>query len=549
VRIGGRRQVDAVLLGLVALGAALRLTQYFANTSLWLDEIFVAGNILHRSAWELLRWPLVYGQVAPKGFLLAEKLVTLSLGPSDYALRLFPLLCSLGALIGFWRLVRRFLDGYAAPVALVLFATAAPLVTFAAEVKQYSTDVAVAVFLLWLSVNLTGRDVSPRQALWAGTAGAVSVWFSQPAVIMVFALGASLALVAWRTGSNPGSRRLLVLTPMLGMWTLSAVAALFNGLASMSPHLREFMHQYWAGGLLPVPAWRALQIHWPWNQMKGLMGAEGQAGLAYPHPGYYLLLGGFGFWQLWRRVGVVVALLLVPIGITLAAAIARQYPFSDRLILFLVPCFLIAIAASVGWLQQRVASWSMWAGGLVCIALVGPAIYPMVATPPPYQVEDMKPVMSHLRANWRPGDVVYLYDGATWPFRFYSRDYGFRDNDYTIGGCHRGDSRGDLEELDKFRGSKRVWVVITHALLYYHERDDILHYLDTIGVRRDSFVVPSHVVTHSALPAEVLLFDLSDSRRLSNATAESISLMGDSSHHLQKGCDEGPPIMGPPRID
>jgi len=542
-----RQPLDALLVGLVIIGAGLRLCQYIANTSLWGDEILLASNILHRSTRDLLRSPLANGQVAPKGFLLAEKLVALLLGPSDYALRLFPLLCSLAALVIFWRLVRHFLEGYAAPVGLALFATAPPFVTFAAEAKQYSADVAAAVLLLWLSVGLAGANISLRRALWAGAAGAISVWFSQPAVFMTCGLGVSLALIAWRERSNRGSRKLFVFIPMLVMWAISAAAAVFDGLANMSAPTRKFMHLFWAQGLLPQPAWHALQMHWPWNQLKALMGSGGQAGLAYPQPGFYLLLAGFGLWCLWSRLGAVAVLPLAPIGVTLAAAVARQYPFSDRLILFLVPSILMGIATSVGWIQQRVASWSKWSGWVVCVALVGPAIYPTIATPPPYRIEDIKPVMSYLRVNRRPGDAVFLYAGAVLPFRFYSRDYGFHEDDYTEGKCHRGDSRGDLEELDSFRGSKRLWVVITHALPFYHEREDILQYLDTIGVCRDALIVQSRVVSHWALPAEVWLFDLSDPRRPGAATAASISLLGDSSHYPRKDCDEDAPLFVLPR--
>jgi hypothetical protein len=56
-------------------------------------------------------------------------------------------------------------------------------------------------------------------------------------------------------------------------------------------------------------------------------------------------------------------------------------------------------------------------------------------------------------ARKRPGDVVYLYYGARLPFSFYNRDCGFRDNDYKVGLCHRGDNRGYFKELDMFRGS------------------------------------------------------------------------------------------------
>src|ERR1700730_3212051 len=76
----GRDKMGRLLLGLVLVGAGLRIWQYLANTGLWLDEVLLASNILHRSTWDLLTVPLAYTQVAPKGFLLLEKLASLSLG-------------------------------------------------------------------------------------------------------------------------------------------------------------------------------------------------------------------------------------------------------------------------------------------------------------------------------------------------------------------------------------------------------------------------------------------------------------------------------------
>ena len=56
------------------IGAGLRAWQYAAGTSLWLDELAVAQNVVSRPIGELLLRPLVWDQVAPTGFLLAEKL-------------------------------------------------------------------------------------------------------------------------------------------------------------------------------------------------------------------------------------------------------------------------------------------------------------------------------------------------------------------------------------------------------------------------------------------------------------------------------------------
>ena len=57
----------------VAVGIALRLWQYLADASLWVDEAALARNIVDRSPAGLLA-PLDYGQAAPWGFLLIEKL-------------------------------------------------------------------------------------------------------------------------------------------------------------------------------------------------------------------------------------------------------------------------------------------------------------------------------------------------------------------------------------------------------------------------------------------------------------------------------------------
>ena len=62
------------------------------------------------------------------------------LGPSEFALRLFPFLCGLASLLLFWRLAVRVLDGYAVPVAVGLFSIGVPLVNYSAEVKQYGVD-------------------------------------------------------------------------------------------------------------------------------------------------------------------------------------------------------------------------------------------------------------------------------------------------------------------------------------------------------------------------------------------------------------------------
>jgi len=76
------------VVALLVVGAALRLVQYSSEASLWLDELALAQAIISTDLVALLTRPLPFDQVAPKGFLLFQKLAVLTLGPGDLALRL-----------------------------------------------------------------------------------------------------------------------------------------------------------------------------------------------------------------------------------------------------------------------------------------------------------------------------------------------------------------------------------------------------------------------------------------------------------------------------
>jgi len=82
-------RAELVLL-IIGIGVVLRLWQYGANPSIWVDEAALARNIIDRDLWQLLG-PLDYAQVAPAGFLLAVKLTAVLFGISEYALRLVPI--------------------------------------------------------------------------------------------------------------------------------------------------------------------------------------------------------------------------------------------------------------------------------------------------------------------------------------------------------------------------------------------------------------------------------------------------------------------------
>lgn len=533
---------DLALPALILAGAALRLWQYAADSSLWVDEIALAKGILSLDLWGLVTRPLPYNQVSPVGFLIVQKLAVTALGPSDYALRLFPLVCSLASLVVFGRLSKRVLDGVGPLAAVALFATAAPLIAYGALVKQYSTDVCVAILLWWLAYDLTSRAVTPYRAGRAALLGSLLVWFSQPGVLMVAAIGGALAVWTAAGAKRAVPRRALV--PILACWAASSTAVVLATFAKMTPDTREYLRRFWAPGFAPLSPGRFLETYWPLDRLRALFG-QGQTfdGLTYPLPLMYVALAAVGFAILWRRDRQTAALLVAPLALTLGAAVAQQYPFIDRLIFFLLPSFMLAIAAAVEGARRLLRPISRSLGALAAVGLLLPAVYPVAATPPAYYAEHMKPVLSYVRDLRQPGDAIYVYYGAAPAVTFYGLRYGLGRGEYLIGGCRRGDGRRYLRELDTFRGRPRVWVLLTHAAPRYREREDILAYLDALGTRKDEIAVESRGLGLNMLPAEAYLYDLSVEAKLAAADADSFHLTGPSSPDRRLGCGIGPQAM------
>src|SRR5215831_4333387 len=169
-----------LLWSIIGLGSVLRIGQYLANRSLWLDEAMLAVNIVYRPVAMLLQ-PLDYNQGAPLGFLLTEKLLVGTFGDNEYALRLFPLVCGVMALFLFRTVALYYLDSKAVPLALCLFALSDRLIYYSSEVKQYASDVAIALLLSVLTMHVQSRKLHASWMTFYGCAGTIAMWFSHPA--------------------------------------------------------------------------------------------------------------------------------------------------------------------------------------------------------------------------------------------------------------------------------------------------------------------------------------------------------------------------------
>ncbi len=176
----------------IVVGSILRLRQYLANRSLWTDEASLAVNIANRTFGGLIH-PLDYHQAAPIGFLFIEKISIVLLGNRDYILRLFPLFAGILAIYLLYLITKEYF-GQAGMAMVLIFALNSWLIFFSSELKQYSSDVTVALLLIYLSARCFKEDAQARDYLWLGIGGAITIWVSHIAIFMLAGIGLALVI-------------------------------------------------------------------------------------------------------------------------------------------------------------------------------------------------------------------------------------------------------------------------------------------------------------------------------------------------------------------
>lgn len=562
---------------LLGFGVVIRTIQYGANRALWADEAKLALNLVDRSYGELLQ-PLDYDQIAPVGFLWAEKGIVQLFGQTEYALRLVPFVAGLASLILFYRLASSilslsgwngsgkpsaapihsaqsvelgvppesvgsdatadafvkvhktersptafgslYLSPIALPIALLLFVCSSDLVYYASEVKQYSSDVAIALLLSLVLLEVRRPVLSQKQVAIASVVGAIALWCSHPAVFVLTGIELTYLVSALRPRRknrrfHPHDSKKIQWGKrfiMYGAWSLSFAA--FYGVTILNHPAEGTLTTSWDYTF--PESWTDLD--WLFYALKRFF----RNPLRFPDGIDEVAIALFllGCFALARRTSGRLCFLLAPIGVTLVASYLQRYPFRDRLVLFLVPYFmlLLAVGAAYGWdlwrpprsgfetsseLDQKeggsifqyvhrassvifIGLWlsvPLWSGSQFLVS--------------PSQFEDIRPLMAYVQSHRQSGDRLYVFQKSQYQFEYYASAYGFQSGDYVISADPDRVAEQDFSaakkaayrrDLKQFRG-ERVWLLVADTSM----RDDtefLLSQFDALGQQQDQLTTP-----------------------------------------------------------
>ena len=351
------------------------------NRSLWFDEAALGYNIVSRSYSELLQ-PLTYSQVAPIGYLVLSKACNSLFGYNDIAIRIPSIIAYLCL---FFILGRRASRSPEWLLRFVFIVSAAGVIKYAFELKQYIFDVLLMVVLLVygdliLSSNWLSFLFSSVSVLLS------NVTFIQlPLFSLLFGLkhSKSHASLLWRF--------LLVLLPL--------VIYYFSFAYNHPAH--DSMHRYWSQHFLFSRNENAFAF--VLSRLYGVVHA------GYFTPVFQLLwipyLVGLNRYIRERRYSALAATQL-PIVAHLAFSALRLYPFDGgRLTLYLIVPFVYVAADGLHVAVTSLRKWHValprydigsLLGTAAILAVVGNAFaYALLVE----QREDIRPVFSELEGQ------------------------------------------------------------------------------------------------------------------------------------------------------
>ncbi len=433
-------------------GIAIRLIQYLTNRSLWTDEAMLAWNILERNPSELLL-PLNYHQASPVLFLLIVDFLTSLFGGGEPILRLVPLLSSIAALGMFFLAARILLDRTLVPVAVFVFAFSKPMVYFAQELKQYSTDAVVSVGLFYMFTRSFHDDRSKAGTLVVPViAGSFFLFLSHTSIFVITA--SFLVLLAMKLHDRTHHSRASILCAG-GVWGIAFAINFRCFLTSISSD--NYLASYWSGVFLPLPTHLTAISTWikaPFEFFSYMGFAHGSqvipVGLALVS-----IVTGLRT-RVWPVILITVVLVLSGI-----ASMLHIYPICGRLSIFLIP---LSILLAVKGAERIPIIRSTFGFLLVAGLLVTPVcLSGLPYLHSPIVKEEIRPLLDYCAFHRSPGDHLYIHRSAMHVVRYYLRNDPELLGRIQIGSPEKPDRSNLGIDVREMKRHQRVWMLFGYS--------------------------------------------------------------------------------------
>ncbi len=337
---------------------AVRLMVYLSDRPMHIDELRVVQNLAERGFAGLVR-PLAHEQFTPVGVLWVLKALVEVFGYGPAVLRLWPLLAGLAAVAvtGLW--VWRAMGLWPGAFAVVLLAAAPKLIDRAAEVKQYSTEMLATAAILCSALHAI-KHPGRSSLVMLAIVCVLCVLFSHASVFVIAGVFVAMGFRALvqRERSTLVGLVVAVLPAALGFLALYFINYR-HGAES------DLLANYWADDFMPAVGSPGFFAWWP-RRVAWLLSPVGFPFTAIAGAGMLLGLSALIVTRRWT----LLAMITLPMLVTLLAAVVHVYPFSERMVLFLSPLVAGLIAIGLGWLTDLLPARALPVLGVAGLAIM-----------------------------------------------------------------------------------------------------------------------------------------------------------------------------------
>lgn len=521
----------AILLGLVVLfGVLLRLKGLLANPSFWHDECALAWNIKFKTYPELFGI-LRFLQVSPPFFLVLTKLITKIFGFSEISFRLLPFTLGVASIIAFYFLAEKVIKSKVVVIwAVFFFAINQTLINYSFEFRSYGLDAFFGIICLLFFVNLDVEKLNAKKALLYGILLSVVPWFS---FTSVFIIAGGVLNILFKSIKNKSKAFLFPLSSFLFPLILSILiyakiyllnnytgTSMVSGwqssfltlnplhcLSLLVDNLRYFFFPmplvlfglilffwgiiiFYKEGYGKTPKSTILRVFRTRHKgCKCQAQPRSEADLALT--GLGRMRGKFLIFSHPQEKSKFIEILTPTFVLFIIASLLKIYPFSTRLILFMLPIFLLFMIKP---LDSAVYGKKIKLFAVLLLMFF--TFYPQIVmvnrfihTKDIARGEHPREMMESLIKNIKPSDIVIVSNDSNTEFAYYSSFYSIKNQ--IIQEPQKINHKKFLNSLEKkknywfyltFQDSKMIqdWIAQNSAkikLVYRNNLNDYLLYV------------------------------------------------------------------------
>lgn len=464
-----------ILYSLIGIGFVMSFYQYFYNRSLWLDEAFLANNIIKKS-WLELAGTLDYNQASPLLYSFILKFFGSIFYYGDNILRLPSLIAYV---LGFF-LIKKYLDrehvNISAQIIIYSIILLNPyFIRYSSELKQYMMDfLAAGVYLLLAQRPLNSfRDSRLSAGLLL-----VLCFLSHAAILLTTSFSILHFLNYCKNSKRTQFDIVFYIIVLAGLILIYLTQFADNS-------NKRFLYQYWtnAGAFLPIGG--GFEAVYSFLVQKYKMVCFEMIPMLPKLNLYGFIIATIGL------IGFIVGkqlnkllLFIIPIIIHLSVSGLGVYPFEKRYVIYLVVLTIIGVAIGIQYLVK--VKFNKWGKPLALVVNATLIVLISIGFSKisfPSEVEELKPLLVKLEKVKKKGDLVFVYYYSQPVLEFYQKSNGILKNlKYTTIFENRENPK-KYEEFFSVVGNSG-WVLLSH--IYPGEKESIFNILSKNGMKINS---------------------------------------------------------------